>query len=262
MTRPDRRYPLAALALVLCSMLLAGIAPAATAPTDVEKQLTQLLSRRFPGVKIDAVEPSPIPGLYQVISGDKVVYVDASGDHLIAGNMMDTQTKMNLSEEAVDDRYAVDFKTLPVGDAIKIVRGNGKRKLALFEDPDCPFCQQMERGMASMSDVTIYLFLFPIPQLHPNALKDAKLIWCSPDRASAWTNWMVYRTPIPAGGSCANDPIARINTLAQSLHITATPTIFLQNGHRIGGAIPLTQLQQMMAQASSAPLAAAKTSPN
>jgi thiol:disulfide interchange protein DsbC len=202
-----------------------------------------------------------VPGLYQVISGDKMLYVDASGDHLILGNMIDTRTKEDLTQDAMDSRYSINFNSLPLDEAIKIVRGNGTRKLALFEDPDCPFCQQLEHNMSFMSDVTIYLFLFPIPQLHPHALVDAKAIWCSPDRSSAWTNWMVYHTPIPRGGSCAGDPIAKINTLAQSLHITATPTIFLQNGHRIGGAVPVNQLQQMMAQAS-APPAASKTSPN
>ena len=249
----------ALLACAFCTVLIASAAHAADA---VESHLLQTLQARFPSVKIDTVEPSPVPGLYQVISGDHVIYADASGDHLIVGNMMDSRTKENLSEQAVDDHYSINFKSLPLNEAIKIVRGNGARKLALFEDPDCPFCQRLEHGMSFMNDVTIYLFLFPIQQLHPHALADAKAIWCSPDRASAWTNWMVYHTPIPGGGSCADDPIAKINTLAQSLHITATPTIFLQNGHRIGGAIPVNQLQQMMAQASGAPLAASKTSPN
>ena len=257
MTGLNRRC---SLALALCSLLLAGAAQAAAG--KVESQIMKTLHQRFPQVPIETVQPSPVPGLYEVISGDKLLYVDASGDHLILGKMIDTRTKMDLTQDAIDSRYSIDFNALPLGDAIKIVRGNGSRKLALFEDPDCPFCKQLEQNMSPMTDVTIYLFLFPIPQLHPNAMVDAKLIWCSPDRASAWTNWMVYRTPIPGGGSCANDPITKINTLAQSLHVTATPTIFLQNGHRIGGAIPVSQLQQMMAQASATPMAASKTSPN
>jgi thiol:disulfide interchange protein DsbC len=256
MTRLLRRC---SLAFALCSVLLAGAAHAAA--TGVESQIMQTLRARFPQVPIDAVEPSPVPGLYEVISGDKMLYVDASGDHLILGSMIDTRTKQDLTQDAIDSRYSIDFNKLPFDEAIKIVRGNGARKMALFEDPDCPFCRQLEHNMSFMSDVTIYLFLFPIPQLHPHALVDAKAIWCAPDRGSAWTNWMVYQTPIPRGGSCANDPIAKINTLAQSLHITATPTIFLQNGHRIGGSIPVSQLQQMMAQASAAPLTS-KASPN
>lgn len=253
---------LASLALACCTVLLGSAAAHAT--DSVQTHLQQILKARFPAVKVDAVKPSPIPGLYEVISGDHVVYADASGDHLIVGNMMDTRTKENLSETAVDSLYSIKFDSLPFDEAIKIVRGNGARKLALFEDPDCPYCRQLEQGMSAMSNVTIYLFLFPIKELHPHAPADAMAIWCSPDRASAWTNWMVYKTPIPGGGSCADDPIAKINALAQSLHVTATPTIFLQNGKRIGGAIPVSQLEQMLTQASGpanpARLAASKAS--
>ena len=243
-----RLVRLVSLAFACCTVLIGSV----HAMDAVETHLVQTLKARFPTVKVDAVQPSPIPGLYEVISGDHVVYADASGDHLIVGNMMDTKTKADLSEAAVDSLYSINFKSLPFDEAIKIVRGNGSRKMALFEDPDCPFCRQLEQGMTSMNDLTIYLFLFPIGQLHPAAPAHAKAIWCSPDRASAWTNWMVYRTPIPGGGSCADDPIAKINALAQSLHITATPTIFLQSGKRIGGAIPVSRLDKMLTQASAA----------
>ena len=256
MTRLTRRI---SLALALCTVLVAGGAHAAT--TGIETQILHTLQQRFPQVPIDSVQPSPVPGLYQVISGDKMLYVDASGDHLILGNMIDTRTKANLTQDAMDMRYSIKFDSLPFNEAITIVRGKGTHKLALFEDPDCPFCEQLEHNMSTMSDVTIYLFLFPIPQVHPHAMIDAKAIWCAPDRGSAWTNWMMYHTPIPSGGSCANDPIPKINTLAESLHITATPTIFLQNGRRIGGAVAADKLQRLMAKASGDPTAS-QASPN
>jgi thiol:disulfide interchange protein DsbC len=219
----------------------------------------QTLSARFPKIRIDAVEPSPMPGIYQVIAQNQIVYVDASGDHMIVGNMMDTRTKQNLSAQAVDAHESIDFKSLPLDEAIKIVKGDGSRKMALFADPDCPYCQRLEQDMSSSTNVTIYLFLFPLEQVHPHALADAKAIWCAPDRGSAWTNWMVNHTPIPTGGSCANDPIGKIAVLARSLRIQATPTMFLENGRRIGGLIPQAQLQQLLAQASSA---GSKTVPN
>ena len=251
------------LALAACALLI-GSAHAADA---VESSLMKTVQARFPTIKIETVEPSPIPGIYQVIAGSQVVYVDASGDHMIVGSMMDTRTKQNLSDQAIDTFYSIDFKSLPFNEAIKIVKGNGARKIALFADPDCPYCERFEReDMRSMTDVTVYLFLFPLEQLHPNAMADATKIWCSPDRASAWTNWMDSNTPIPGGGSCANDPIAKIAALARSLHINATPTIFLQSGRRIGGFLPLPQFEKLLAQASSpaahAELAASKSLPN
>lgn len=244
-----RLVQFSSLAITLCALLIGSAAHAGDAVTT---HLQQVLSARYPTIRIDTVEPSPIPGLYQVIAGSQVVYVDASGEHMIVGSMMDTLTKQNLSDQAVDAHYAIDFNSLPLGEAIKIVKGNGSRKMALFADPDCPYCQRLEQDMRSTTDVTVYLFLFPLEQLHPHALADARAIWCSPDRASAWNNWMLDNTPIPGGGSCANNPIPKIAALARTLHINATPTIFLQNGQRIGGWIPQPQLQKLMAQASAA----------
>ena len=246
----------ASLALSLCVLFGA----AAQATDAVASRLMQTLSARFPTIRIDAVEPSPMPGVYQVIAQNQVVYVDASGDHMIVGNMMDTRSKQNLTAQALDAHQSIDFKSLPLDEAIKIVKGKGERRMALFADPDCPYCQRLEQDMNATDNVTIYLFLFPLEQVHPHALADAKAIWCSPDRASAWTNWMVNHTPIPGGGSCADDPIGKIAVLARSLQIQATPTMFLENGRRIGGLIPQSQLQQMLAQASAA--AGSKSVPN
>jgi thiol:disulfide interchange protein DsbC len=248
------------IAFALCAALGVSIA---RADDDATNTLMQTLQKRFPTIRINAVQPSPVPGLYQVIAGDQVVYTDASGDHMIVGRMMDTKTRQDMSAQALDAFYTIDFKSLPFGEAIKIVKGNGEHKMALFADPDCPYCRQLEQSMQSVTNVTVYLFLFPLEQVHPHAMSDATAIWCSPDRASAWTNWMVNRTPIPTGGSCANSPIANISTLADSLHVHSTPTIFLENGKRIDGAIPTSQLQGMIAQASvSGHPAASKSVPN
>ncbi len=249
-------------AIALCAALGASIAHATD---DATSTLMQTLQKRFPTIRINSVQVSPVPGLYQVIAGDQVVYTDASGDHMIVGRMMDTKTRQDMSAQALDAFYTIDFKSLPFGEAIKIVKGTGEHKVALFADPDCPFCRQLEQSMQSVTNVTVYLFLFPLEQVHPHAMADATAIWCSPDRASAWTNWMLNRTPIPAGGSCANDPIANIHTLADSLHVHSTPTIFLENGKRIDGAVPTTQLEGMIAQAagpSADHLAASKSVPN
>lgn len=247
------------IAIALCAALGVSIARATDGASST---LMQTLQKRFPTVRINSVQPSPVPGLYQVIAGDQVVYTDASGDHMIVGRMMDTKTRQDMSAQALDSFYTIDFKSLPFGEAIKIVKGNGEHKMALFADPDCPYCRQLEQSMQSVTNVTVYLFLFPLEQVHPHAMADATAIWCSPDRASAWTNWMVNRTPIPAGGSCANSPIARISALADSLHVHSTPTIFLENGKRIDGAIPASQLQGMIAQASGSGPAASKSVPN
>lgn len=249
-----KRFVHRAVALAFCMLLIGSAAHGAVSG---QGRLLQTLQARFPGIKIDRIEPSPIPGLYQAFAGTEVVYVDASGDHLIVGKMMDTRTKENLSEAAVDAHESIDFGSLPLGDAIKIVKGSGARKMAVFEDPDCPYCRRLEQeDLASMTDTTVYLFLLPLTDLHPHALVDTKAIWCSRDRGSAWTHWMLSttwmqtRTPVLAGGSCANDPVGKVRALAQKLGVHGTPTLFLANGRRIGGFIRREELEKLLAQAS------------
>lgn len=225
----------------------------------VRDRLKQTLETRFP-IKVDVVQQSPLPGVYEVIAGHQVVYADASGNYLFVGRLMDTRTRHDLSAEHLDAHNAIDFQTLPLDKAIHIVRGNGGRQLAVFADPDCPYCQQLEKDLRSVTDVTVFVFLLPLENLHPNATAHAHAIWCAPNRGTAWTGWVLDRKPPPTA-SCTNDPISAIQTLAKSLQIDATPTLFLQNGRRIGGEVPLEQLQKLLAQASPPSAAVAATEP-
>jgi thiol:disulfide interchange protein DsbC len=173
---------------------------------------------------------------------------------MILGKLVDTRTRQDLSAEHMDLHNSIDFQKLPFERAIKIVKGNGSRQLALFEDPDCPYCQQLEKDLNTVNDVTIYVFLFPLESIHPNATAHAHAIWCSTDRGTAWTQWMVdHKTP-PAGGSCEGDPVNDLQNVAASLHVSSTPTLFLQNGRRVSGAVSAVTLEQLLT------AAAAKTS--
>lgn len=237
----------AAAALVLVA--LGGTAPLQADEEGARERLKETLEARFP-IKVDVVQPSPLPGVYEVIAGHQIAYADASGDYLLIGRLMDTRTRHDLSAEHLDARSSIDFHTLPFDKAIRIVRGNGARQLAVFADPDCPYCQQLEKDLRSVTDVTVFVFLLPLEHLHPDAPAHAHAIWCAADRGAAWTDWVIDRKP-PPSGNCADDPIGAIQTLAQTLHIDATPTLFLQDGRRVGGDVPLEQLQKLLAQASA-----------
>lgn len=236
----------AALFLVAVGLM----APLHADEAAVRDRLKQTLESRFP-IKVDAVEPSPLPGVYEVISGHQIAYADATGDYLLVGRLMDTRTRHDLSAEHLDARDSIDFHALPFDKAIRIVKGNGARQLAIFADPDCPYCQQLEKDLRSVPDVTIFVFLLPLEHLHPNATAHAHAIWCAPDRGAAWTGWVIDRKA-PPSANCADDPISGIESLAQSLRIDATPTLFLQNGHRIGGEVPLEELQKLLGSAPTA----------
>src|SRR6185437_4123754 len=214
--------------------------PATPMNPEIGATIKKALDSRFPGTTVSGVEPSPIPGLYEVYVGGKIYYSDATGDHVIVGgSIVDTRTKTDLTDARLQELGTIDFKSLPFDKAIKIVHGNGSRQLAAFEDPDCPFCQKLEQELATIKDTTVYVFLFPIDTLHPQASKHAHEIWCAPDRAAAWTGWLTQRKALPApAAACPKDPTGELAKLGDKLFIDGTPTMFLANGHRVGGAIP------------------------
>jgi thiol:disulfide interchange protein DsbC len=237
-------------------------AVAAAAKPDATATLRQNIESRFPGAHVLDVQPSAIPGVYEVYMGDQIVYADASGDYLIVGSMVDTQTKQNLTEARMNDHGKIDFGALPVDRAIKIVKGNGSRKFAVFSDPDCPFCQQLEKTLLSVTDITMYVFLYPIASLHPQAPAKAHAIWCAADRQQAWNQWMQEKK-LPPTKACSGDPVDALQKLGDTLHINSTPTLFFANGRRVAGAIPAPELEKDLAAVGSPKASAAKpqTSP-
>ncbi len=235
--------------------VLGGVAAAAALPLwcaaqvkpEVAATIKKTLESRFEGTKVIDVQPSLFPGIYEVFVGNRIVYSDATGDHLIVGSILDTRAQKDLTEARMEERGSIDFKSLPFAQAIKIVRGNGRRQLAVFEDPDCPFCQRLEKELASIKDTTEYVFLFPIDSLHPQATVHAHAIWCAPNRAQAWTEWLTEKKPPPTPtAACAHDPIPELTKLGESLYIDGTPTSFLASGKRVGGAIPTEEWEKLL----------------
>jgi thiol:disulfide interchange protein DsbC len=217
----------------------------AAAKPDVAATIRQNIESRFPGAHILDVRPSAIPGLYELFMGDQIVYCDAAGDYLIVGSMVDTQTKQNLTEARLNDHGKIDFGVLPLDRAIKIVKGNGSRKFAVFSDPDCPFCQQLEKSLLPVTDITMYVFLYPIASLHPQAPAKAHAIWCAADRSQAWTQWM-HEKKLPPAKTCTGDPIDALQKLGDTLHINSTPTLFLADGRRVAGAIATPEIEKLL----------------
>ena len=239
-----------AVALALGASALALGAPARVAAAGTQHDplatLRATLEQRYPDIKIESIEPAPVTGLYEVFVAGRIIYVDESGEHLLLGKLVETRTRRDLTAADLDRQRSIDFHRLPLERAIKIVRGNGRRQLALFADPDCPYCRELEKELRSITDLTVYVFLFPLESLHPEANAHARAIWCSPDRATAWTEWMLERTPPSAAADCAADPVSAIQDLAGSLQISSTPTMFLESGRRFGGALKANELQALL----------------
>ena len=215
-----------------------------------EAAIRKNLAERLPAfAKIDEVSKTPMNGLYEVrVNDSDIFYTDADGNFLIQGNLIDLRAKRNLTEERVEKLSAIDFDALPFKDAFTVVRGNGKRKMAVFEDPNCGYCKRFERDLQSISDVTIHMFLFPI--LSADSTEKSKHIWCAKDKGKAWVDLMVKDQPA-AKASCDTAALERNLSFGKKHKITGTPTMFFADGSRVPGAIGAQQVEKMLATAKA-----------
>jgi thiol:disulfide interchange protein DsbC len=229
----------AALAALLAAGLLAGLAQAD------EAAIRKAIPERLPKLgKIDEISKTPMAGLFEVRIGTDLYYTDAEGNFLVLGQLIDTKAQRNLTEERQDKLLAIDFSALPVKDAFTIVRGNGKRKIALFEDPNCGYCKKFERDLQKVDNVTVYLFLYPI--LGPDSIDKSRNIWCAREKGKAWQDWMVREQPVPAG-TCDTEALDRNIEFGRKHKITGTPTLVFTDGTRVPGAIGAPQVEKMLA---------------
>lgn len=229
--------------------LLAALLAAGFAAHAQESTIRKNLGERIPQLqKIDEVNKSPMPGLWEVrVNGNEILYTDAEGNFLIQGNLIDTKARVNLTEERVDKLNAVSFDALPLNDAFTIVRGNGKRKLAVFEDPNCGYCKRFERDLQKVENVTVYMFLYPI--LSQDSTDKSRNIWCAKDRVKAWTDWMVRDQAAPSA-QCDASALTRNLEFGRKYKITGTPTLIFADGNRVPGAINAQQVEKYLAAAT------------
>ena len=231
-------------ALVATSLAALLAAPSFAQEATIRKNLQE----RLPAFsKIDEVSKTPMNGLFEIrVNNSDIFYTDAEGNFLIQGNLIDTRAKRNLTEERVEKLSSIDFNALPIKDAFTIVRGNGKRKMAVFEDPNCGYCKRFERDMQKVTDVTVYMFLYPI--LSPDSTEKSKSIWCAKDKAKVWQDLMVRDQPVPKA-SCDTAALERNIEFGKKHKVTGTPTLFFADGSRVPGAVNAQQVEKFLADA-------------
>ena len=223
--------------------LLAALAFSALAD---EAAIRKNLAERLPKLpSIDEITPTPVPGLFELrINKSDVLYTDAEGNFLIQGSIFDTRQRVDITEQRLNKLSNIDFASLPLKDAFKIVHGKGTRQVAVFSDPNCGYCKRLEKELADTPDVTIHLFLYPI--LGADSVKKSQAIWCAKDRAKTYTQWMLSGSPLPSSAGCDTSAVERNVALGQQLRINGTPTLFFVDGTRVPGAIDGERLQALL----------------
>lgn len=224
---------------VLITLLAIGsLITAATAMADADS-VKKDVEKKFPEVKIERVTKTSYGGLYEIFAGNEILYTDEKVTFLVLGSLIDTQTRSNVTEARMQKLTAIKFDDLPLNQAIKLVRGNGSRRMAIFADPNCGYCKRFEQDVNQLENVTAFIFTYPI--LSPDSVTKSKSIWCSPDRLKAWQDQMLRAQAPTAAGTCET-PVDSLVALGQRLRINGTPTTFFENGERISGAIPKDQI--------------------
>lgn len=219
--------------------ILVGVASLAHANLE---QVQQQLKAHYPNVKIENLQKTPMSGIYSGTLDNQIVYLGEDAEHLFVGSMIRLKDQRNLTKDLVVQQNSFRWSDLPLQDAIKTVKGNGKRQIAVFSDPHCPYCKQLERELDRLNNVTIYTFLYP---LKSESFIPAQQIWCSPNRSYAWKNLINQNIQPQASSECAN-PIQRNLALGQRLKIQGTPTLFFSQGLKVTGVQTSTQIEQIL----------------
>jgi thiol:disulfide interchange protein DsbC len=212
-----------------------------------EASLKKALEAAYPKFKIESVVKTPYAGLYEVFMGGQIIYTDEKLTYLIAeGRLVDPKTKNDITSERMEELTKIDFNSLPLNQAIKVVKGTGSRKLVVFSDVDCPYCKRLEQNeLSKIDNVTIYTFLYPLEQLHPDSAAKSKSIWCATNRVKAWNDW-IFNNKLPTTTANCEVPLEKVGDLARKIGVSSTPTLIFADGKRMMGAQPYKEIEKYM----------------
>jgi thiol:disulfide interchange protein DsbC len=229
---------------------LMGAASAQVAPAPVAAAIKQALQQRMPDMPpVVSVRLAPVAGLYEVQAGTQLIYTDAKAEYVVEGQLVETRTMRNLTEERLDEINKVDFDNLPFKDAVVWKSGTGKRRMVVFSDPNCGYCKRLEKDIQTLKDVTVYTFLVGI--LGDDSKAKLNNIWCVKDRTKTYLSWMLEGVePARAFGMC-NSPGNRNLALAQRFRISGTPAMFFEDGSRLASAAPANVVEQRLIKAAA-----------
>jgi thiol:disulfide interchange protein DsbC len=210
-----------------------------------ENEIRKSMQSKFPGVgKIEHIVKTPYAGLYEIIIDDQLLYTDAQGEYVFEGSIIEAKSRRDLSEERRRILFAIEFDKLPLDLAVKKVKGNGKRKMAYFTDPNCGFCKRLEKELSKVSDVTLYLFLYPIFTGSDEIVRN---VHCAKNPVKAWDDWMLSEIA-PTKAIC-DTQTEKVMALGQKLHVNGTPNLIFGNGMQSPGFLPVEELEKNLNEA-------------
>jgi thiol:disulfide interchange protein DsbC len=233
---------------MLKRLLILGFCLVSSLALADEAVIRKAIQAKFPDAKIESITKTQYLGLYEVYMDKQLFYTDDKVNYIFLGHILDTKSNQDVTEQRLRKLSAISFDSLPLDAAFKKVRGNGKRKVAYFADPNCSFCKRFEQELAKVDDLTLYIFLYPI--LSADSTEKAKAVWCSQDRAKTWDALMLNGV-VPAGSASCQTPIEKIVNFGMQHRITGTPTLIFADGSVVPGMMRADQLEKVLDKAGS-----------
>jgi thiol:disulfide interchange protein DsbC len=205
-----------------------------------ENEVRKSLQSNIPDIgKVEHIVKTPYSGLYEVIIDGQLLYTDEKGRYVFEGNVIDLKSRHNLTDDRRRVLFAIDFDKLPLDLAVKRVKGDGKRKMAIFTDPNCGFCRKLEKELSRVTNVTIYRFMYPI---FPGSDDIVRNVLCSKDPSKTWEDWMLSEV-VPAAATC-DTQTAKVKELGKKLHVNGTPNLVFANGNQSPGYLSFEDLEK------------------
>lgn len=221
-------------------------AASAASATPVEDYIKKMISTNVgAGVAVDSVTKTPYSGLYEVRMGNEIVYTDEKAKYVFVGSIIDIKGTVNYTKQRTDEFNRVNFSELPLDAAVKYVKGDGKRVVAIFEDPNCGYCKKFRKTLQGVENITIYTFMYNI--LADDSVAKSRDIWCSADRSKAWDEWMINNKVAPTAPANCSTPHEKVLALGRKLHVTGTPTVIFTDGSRLPGMVDVKAMEEKFA---------------
>jgi len=226
----------------------------AQAPTQTEAYIKKMILENIgSGAKVDSVTKTPYGGLYEVRMGNEIVYTDEKAKYVFVGSIIDIKGSVNFTKQRTDELNRVNFAELPLDAAVKYVKGNGKRVIAIFEDPNCGYCKKFRQTLQGVDNITIYTFMYNI--LTDDSVTKSRDIWCAPDRSKAWDDWMLNNKAAPTAAANCVTPHEKVLALGKKMRVTGTPTVIFTDGSRLPGMVDVKALEDKLATMKAIPVA-------
>lgn len=237
--------------ILLATLLGLSLSSIAYAQTN-DQTMLQKVKKAYPKMNVTKITFIPEIKLYELRTQNSngLSFTNENLDYFILnGQLIDPKTKKNMTIERDMNLVKDIFKGLPYNKSIPVKFGNGQRKIAVFTDPDCPFCKTTDKNIhehLSKDNITFFYFMNPldIPG-HENAPLKARKIWCSPNKTEAWKNFMLNDVLPENNGSCPN-PVAETKALSTTLQFNSTPTFIFDNGYIWRGGINPDQIREVL----------------